>query len=76
MQVLPADYSVEDTALFFARAALANYDTQLTGWRVKYKKPFWRPLTAFRIGFPGFKAQPNWEALIPVSLEGLLDGQR
>jgi hypothetical protein len=64
--VLPKDYSVEDTALFFARAALANYDTQLTGWRVKYNTAHWRPLTAFRTGFPGFKARPDWEALIPV----------
>lgn len=65
--MLPVDYSIEDTALFFARAALANYDTQLTGWRVKYNNPHWRPITAFRTGYPGFKAVPNWEALIPVS---------
>lgn len=27
-EVLPDDFSIPDTALFFARAALANYDTQ------------------------------------------------
>ena len=72
MQVLPDDYSIEDTALFFARAALANYDTQMTGWRVKYNTLFWRPITAFRTGFPGLKAQPDWEALIPVSRSGAI----
>lgn len=38
---------------------------RLTGWRVKYNDPHWRPVTAFRTGWPGFEAQPNWEGLIP-----------
>lgn len=24
----------------------------------------WRPITAFRFGYPGFEAVPNWEPLL------------
>lgn len=41
LQVLPENYSIEDTALFYARAALANWDAQLVGWRVKYTTLHW-----------------------------------
>jgi hypothetical protein len=40
-QVLPDNYSIEDTALFYARAAAANWDAQLVGWRIKYTTLHW-----------------------------------
>jgi hypothetical protein len=33
LQVLP-ELSLEDTALFFARAGAAAYDASITGWKV------------------------------------------
>jgi hypothetical protein len=33
-QVLP-ELSLEDTALFFARAGAAAYDASITGWKVR-----------------------------------------
>ena len=66
MQVLPEDYSLANTALFFARAAIANYDAQLTGWKVKYHTLHWRPITAFRLGYPGFQPVPEWTSLLRI----------
>lgn len=41
LQVLPDDFSIEDTALFYARAAAVNWDAQLVGWRIKYTTLHW-----------------------------------
>jgi hypothetical protein len=41
LQVLPEDFSIEDTALFYARAAAVNWDAQLVGWRIKYTTLHW-----------------------------------
>ncbi|WIA40182.1 hypothetical protein OEZ86_013574 [Tetradesmus obliquus] len=65
-EVLPDDFSIEDTALFYARAAAVNWDAQLVGWRIKYTTLHWRPTTAFRQGFPGFQPIPDWSPLIRV----------
>jgi hypothetical protein len=56
LQVLPKDYSLEDTALFFARAGAASYDASIAGWKVKYSTLHWRPITAFAQGAPGVAA--------------------
>ncbi|WIA08243.1 hypothetical protein OEZ85_007688 [Tetradesmus obliquus] len=52
-EVLPQDYSVADSALFFARAGAASYDASIAGWKVKYSTLHWRPITAFAQGAPG-----------------------
>jgi hypothetical protein len=36
VQVLP-ELSLEDTALFFARAGAAAYDASITGWKVSWR---------------------------------------
>ena len=41
LQVLPSSYSLEDTALFFARAGGAAYDASIAGWKVKYTTLHW-----------------------------------
>lgn len=41
MQVLPQDFSLEDTALFFARAGAAAYDASIAAWKVKYSTLHW-----------------------------------
>eukprot|EP00775_Hariotina_reticulata_P009825 gene9825-9983_t len=64
-EVLPADLSIADTALFYARAAAAAYDASIAAWKVKYGPgDHWRPITAFRVGYPGFKADPTWTQLL------------
>ena len=50
---MPQDYSVADSALFFARASAAIYDASIAGWKVKYSTLHWRPITAFAQGAPG-----------------------
>jgi hypothetical protein len=45
-QVLPDNLSLEDTALFFARAGAAAYDASIAVWKVKYTTLHWRPITA------------------------------
>jgi hypothetical protein len=32
--------------------------------QVKYTTLHWRPITAFRSGYPGFQAVPDWEPLL------------
>lgn len=65
-EVLPADMSLEDTALFYARAGAAAYDAAIATYKLKHTTNAWRPITAFRSGYPGFEAVPNWEPLLPT----------
>ena len=63
LQVLPP-LSLEDSALFFARAGIGAYDASIIGWKLKYGTLHWRPVTAFTSGYPGFKAVSTWQPLL------------
>lgn len=63
-QLLPASFTLKQTADFYARAGLSAYDASIAGWQVKYGKMGWRPVTAFRSGYPGFTPVPTWTPLL------------
>ncbi|KAF8062070.1 hypothetical protein HT031_004330 [Scenedesmus sp. PABB004] len=63
-EVLPSDFSLKDTALYFARAAAATYDASIAGWKVKYSTLHWRPVTAITQGWTNFTADPAWKPLL------------
>ena len=46
--LLPANASLYDTALLFARLNVAGFDGVSGAWRVKYRALSWRPVTAIR----------------------------
>jgi hypothetical protein len=47
-QLLPNNTSLLDTAALFARLGVAQFDSNVVGWYIKFYYLFWRPVTAIR----------------------------
>ncbi|KAL6753050.1 phosphatidic acid phosphatase type 2/haloperoxidase [Haematococcus lacustris] len=64
--VLPANYSVEQQAAFFARIGAAMADTGLACYKIKYSALAWRPVTAIQQGDNSSRlaADPSWQPFI------------
>lgn len=67
---LPAATTVAETALFLARAFGAAWDASVLAYKLKYEILRWRPITAFRQGYPAqgrvpaFAADPSFTPLL------------
>jgi hypothetical protein len=59
--------SIAENARLFALLSMATADSQVIAFEEKYKRPFWRPITAIRaavdLDIPGLKGDPGWEPL-------------
>ncbi len=59
--------SIAENARLFALLAMATADSQIIAFDEKYKRPFWRPITAIRaavdLNIPGLEGDPGWEPL-------------
>jgi hypothetical protein len=59
--------SIAENARLFALLAMATADSQIIAFDEKYKRPFWRPITAIRaavdLNIPGLEGDPRWEPL-------------
>jgi hypothetical protein len=59
--------SITENARLFALLSMATADSQIIAFDEKYKRPFWRPITAIRaaidLDIPGLKGDPDWEPL-------------
>ncbi|GAB4815934.1 hypothetical protein N2152v2_002980 [Parachlorella kessleri] len=68
--LLPANTSLYDTALLFARLNVAGFDGVSGAWRVKYRALSWRPVTAIREGDGTSQNEeyvdPQWTPLLPT----------
>jgi membrane-associated phospholipid phosphatase len=70
LQALPESTTVAETALFLARAFGAAYDAGIAAYKLKYSVLQWRPISAFRVGYPkqgpipAFAPDPAWTPLL------------
>jgi len=59
--------SVVENAKLFALLSMATADSQIVGFEQKYKRPYWRPITAIRaaadLNIPALKGNRDWEPL-------------
>ena len=64
----PHNFSVADSARFYAQLYVTMADAQITTWNSKYYYNFWRPVTAIRAGDidGNAKTEPNlsWSPLV------------
>jgi len=70
LTVLPEQTTVAETALFLARAFGAAWDASVAAYKLKYALLQWRPVTAFRQGYPArggataFPPDPSYTPLL------------
>ncbi|KAK9835005.1 hypothetical protein WJX81_003537 [Elliptochloris bilobata] len=62
--LLPSNTTLFDASRVFAQLAVAQLDSNVVGWYLKYDTLFWRPVTAIRQGYPGRDADPSWTPAI------------
>jgi hypothetical protein len=60
--------SISENARLFAILAMATADSQILAFEEKYKRPYWRPVTAIRaaasLGLPDLKGDAQWDPLL------------
>jgi hypothetical protein len=61
--------SLSESARLFGLLGVTLADTAISGWNMKYKYNFWRPLTAIRLGDEDTNdltvGEPLWESYLP-----------
>ncbi|KAG0616826.1 hypothetical protein M758_5G144300 [Ceratodon purpureus] len=58
--VLPADTSLYNTVLLFAKIGVACHDATVVLGNIQWGYSFWRPFMAFRNGDPRHAPNPSW----------------
>lgn len=69
MQVLPAEMSLEDTALFYARAAAGAHDASIAAYKVRFPQAVRLPSLA-GCSLLTYRGPPCCQQLLQVAAKG------